>query len=59
MIDFTINCFLSTIKIFLTIILPLGIIGFFMHYCTDTLRNRISLKVGSRLFIYLTLNKTN
>lgn len=54
MIDFIINCLLSTIKMFLTIILPLGIIGFFMHYCTDTLRNRISLKVGSCFFIYFT-----
>ena len=54
MIDFIINCLLSTIKMFLTIILPLGIIGFFMHYCTDTLRNRISLNVGSRFFIYFT-----
>lgn len=54
MINFIINCLLGAIKMFLTIILSLGIIGFFMHYCTDTLRNRISLKVGSHFFIYFT-----
>ena len=54
MIDFIINCLFGACKMFLAIILPLGIIGFFMHFCTDTLRNRISAKVGSRFFVYFT-----